>query len=83
MEKLVPHWEHSPNRHGLWLGDAGDDVRLAFIGLTPPWFRPRTYRWSLDVCDRRRGEAPSLRAAKRAVRRALIECGCPTIPSQV
>ena len=66
-DPATPHWEHGYRAHGLWRGGQ----RLAHIGLSPPGFRPLRYVWSLDPHERVEGSSDSLRAAKRAVARAL------------
>ncbi len=65
--KLI--WENGGRKHGLW----GNLVRYAFVGLSPPGFRPVVYDWSIDGHDGpgNEGEEASLPAAKKAVAVAL------------
>lgn len=63
----TPHWEHGHRMHGLWLGPK----RLGWVGI-PPHGYPLEYHWGLDRTPNRPAvAASSLRAAKRAVERAL------------
>ena len=66
-DEPAPHWEHGIRRHGFWLGAK----RLGWVGIPPRGF-PLEYHWGLDRTPNKRAvAAPSLRAAKRAVERAL------------
>jgi len=64
----APHWEHGYRCHGLWRGND----RLGCVSLGPPGLWDGVYRWMIDARPADpSGQAATLRAAKRAVERAL------------
>ncbi len=57
-------WESSPGRHGLWRGTE----RIAYIGITPKFSRPRFYHWIIGYGGTGRGgTVETLKKAKRAI----------------
>jgi hypothetical protein len=68
------HWEHGYRVHGLW-DDAGK--RLGAVGIGPRNLWDGVYRWWVDGC-KTEGEAATLRAAKRAVERAVASVSVPS-----
>ncbi len=66
--KTRHHWEHGYRVHGLWDEDTGQ--RVGAVGIGPRNLWDGIYRWYLDG-SRLEGEAATLRAAKRAVERAV------------
>lgn len=69
---MMPHWEHGYRCHGYWLGEE----RIGFVGLASgrlsDYYAP--YSWYCEVPGKRRsGWVSSLRAAKRAVERAVMD----------
>lgn len=77
-DHALPVWEHGYRCHGFWYRD--NNQRMGYVGLSPPGTTPVIYTWGLDDPEAKprhdgeppaRGEASSLRSAKRAVVRAF------------
>jgi hypothetical protein len=65
-----PHWERGDRCHRYWIGPA---TRAGFVGLPYRTAKVHGYVWTLDfpVQGTASGHTTTLRAAKRAVERAL------------
>jgi hypothetical protein len=67
---VTVHWEHGYRTHGLW-DERGR--RLGAVSLGPRDHWDGVYRYWTDAKPDAVGEAATLRAAKRAVERAIRE----------
>jgi hypothetical protein len=72
----VSHWEHGYRCHGLW-DDERPHVRVAAVDLGPRYGWNGIYRWSIDSTGER-GEARTLRTAKRQAEQCLTAQATPS-----